>query len=158
MKKSTLWIIIIILALGLFYFAKKADAPNETQDTTPPTAEMTESNEDAKTEDATTVSDSTDSETVECIDLTAEALGDRKVSFAWEVSEECESEYGYKIVYSKDMNPTDPASWRWQRGPAHRDLTWESLPLGPGHFRICPMVAEDTCGENYSNDVGVDIK
>ncbi len=60
MKKSTLWIIIIILALGLFYFAKKADAPNETQDTTPPTAEMTESNEDAKTEDATTVSDSTD--------------------------------------------------------------------------------------------------
>jgi hypothetical protein len=90
--------------------------------------------------------------------LSAQAIGDRKVQFAWQVPEALAAEAeGYRFSRGVEANPdVNTDGWWWERGPAHRELEWEGLPTGPAHFRAC-VLKDDTCIA-FSNDVEVDVK
>lgn len=101
--------------------------------------------------------DMNDSAEVGDFTLQAEAVGDQKVSFTWEIPESFEEgAEGFRFARGEEVDPTYPSSWWWERGPAHRELIWEGLPEGEAYFRVC-IVRNDECVE-YSNNVMVTAK
>lgn len=89
--------------------------------------------------------------------LSAKTAGDSGVLFTWSVPEVlAEGAEGFRFARGEEANPTYPSSWWWERGPAHRELTWEGLPEGDAHFRAC-IVRNGECAE-YSNDVMVTVE
>jgi len=98
----------------------------------------------------------TPEKTPDSIVLNAEALGSGTVKFEWTVPQALESTEGYRILYGKEANPTEPALYYFERGPSYRDKTWSGLPAGKAHFRVC-SITKGSCWL-FSNDVEVDIK
>lgn len=90
--------------------------------------------------------------------LRAEALDERTVRFEWDVPENIAKEAeGYRFSRGTEKDPAvNKDGWWWERGPAHRELEWQGLPIGPAHFRVC-VVKNDAC-DVYSNDVEVDVQ
>lgn len=89
--------------------------------------------------------------------LNAKATGDNTVEFEWNLGSDLASTTeGFRFARGIEENPTYPSSWWWERGPSHRSLTWNGLPDGAAHYRVCAVV-DDACAV-YSNDVSVDVQ
>ena len=90
------------------------------------------------------------------VTLSGSAQGKGTVKFDWAISSDLsERAEGFRFARGEEENPTYPASWWWERGPAHRNLIWEGLPDGDAHFRLC-VVENDVCTV-YSNDVMISV-
>ncbi|MCB9798992.1 hypothetical protein H6758_04695 [Candidatus Nomurabacteria bacterium] len=89
--------------------------------------------------------------------LKVDATNGQAITFSWEIPEEMAKDAEkFMFLRSTDPNPTYPTNWYWWRGPDHRSLTWEGLPTGTAHFRVCVM-SEEECMQ-YSNDVEVTLE
>ncbi len=76
-----------------------------------------------------------------------------QVYLQWAVPEQFKSDEGYRLVRSKNENPTFPGNF-WFHQEADRDhITWIDIPGGTWHFRICQFV-DGACAA-YSDDVSV---
>lgn len=89
--------------------------------------------------------------------LEVETTGEQSATFSWQVPDDMIEDIDkFMMVRGDQPNPEHPSNWYWWRGPSHRDLTWEELPTGTAHFRLCTMKS-DECLE-YSNSVEVTLE
>lgn len=90
--------------------------------------------------------------------LSSEETSDKgTVSLSWSAPQDLKDKTeAWRLLYGKDIDPSFPTSWYFERGPSFFDKVWTGLPSGPGHIRVCAVI-NDVC-EVFSNDLEVDIK
>lgn len=89
---------------------------------------------------------------------TVEALGNQVVKIEFSVPAElAKNATGYRIMMSKDPNPTVENSTDWyELGPAHRSKLWNVNGTGQRYVKVC-AVKNDTCAA-ISSIITVEVK
>ncbi len=110
----------------------------------------------------TTTTTDTDTKNIDNVSseftLTGE-VGTKKgtVNLSWSAPQDLQNKAtGWKLLYDKDTDPTEPTTWWLETASTHSEKVWSRLPSGLGHIRVCAVV-DDKC-DTYSNDLEVDIK
>ncbi len=92
------------------------------------------------------------------IALTGSVTGPYSVRLEWNPADDVvEHAKKWMIVVGNEENPSYPESNRFwfQTNASYREKTWNNLPAGDLHFRVCAWTG--TSCDEYSNDLILEI-
>ncbi|MFA7314446.1 MAG: hypothetical protein WC025_00760 [Candidatus Magasanikbacteria bacterium] len=155
MRKTYLLLTSAIALMLIGAGCSSTTTPNNTSTTETPQVKLAEP---IVTKTNTTTTDTTLENTTSEFILSEQPITKKgTVNLNWSASQELKDKVEiWRLVYGKDANPTEPATWYFERGRSHFGKIWSGLPSGKAHIRVCAVI-NDKC-DVYSNDLEVDIK